>query len=658
MNGLAPGLSMPSTAELRAYLSCVQGFAHDDQAGARRQAEDLGRNAASNGFAPHWLEEMHAAALKDLTVQGGSPEPGLLQAANIVFAQALFAYSAVLQRKYGAAFPNEEPRGAWLGLHPEESQERLRLALEASGMASWRWDLRSRAFEGDHRFQTLFGWTLHPETHSSARTDEDFLATIHPQDLGRVVSAVFHLLTENKPFDVEYRVLTEGRTLHLSSQAVVKRGTGGVAELVFGVCLDITERKSLLADLELISHMDPLTGVLNRRGLSRALESEMQRKRRHGGEMHALFLDLDDFKRINDVYGTAVGDAVLITAARVLTDCVRVTDHIARVGGDDFLVILPNTRRAEARLVAEKIHAALRRAVVTDRFPQLRINTSGGLVAAGLESENASDLLIRIERSLYRAKRLGKGKVWVDNSLFQGDATAAVSWEALVHEVSDSGLFYAVKQPIMDLRTDALYGYELLARSRGTALPNPEDFLNFAMDAGLALQVDMNAFGACSTLCHQIPVELSCHLNILPSTLDTVSVADLMRKLPERGSRRRFCIEISEKETIGDPAKMLGYVQELREAGVRVAMDDIGFGRSCLEALILLEPEVVKIDRNMVDGFSDDAGRRRMLERLLRVISTWGAVTVAEGIERESDLEALRELGVPYGQGFLLGRPG
>lgn len=651
------GPHMASSADLTTYLSCVKRFTHEDSDEVRREVEEFGRVTALNGLAPHFLEEMHALAIAELSKNGQELSRGAIEAARRVFAHALFSYAEVIQRQNGPIFPIGAPRGAWLGLHPEESQERLRLALAASGMASWRWDLGSKTFEGDERFESLFGWDMRTDAGTRACTDEDFLAAVHPQDLGKVVEAIFTLLTSNEDFNLEYRLLVNGATRHVSSQAIVKRGQNGVAEQMFGVCLDISERKSLIADFEVISHMDALTGVLNRRGLERAMTTEIQRRKRHGGEMHALFLDLDDFKRLNDVYGTATGDAVLITVARLLTDCVRVTDHIARVNSDDFLVMLPNTRRAEARMVAEKIHEALRNAVVTERYPQLRINASGGLVSAGLESESTSDLLIRVERSLARAKRLGKGQVWVDNALFQSEATASVSWEQLAREISDPSTYFSVKQPIMDLRTDALYGYEVLARNVSSTLANPEDFLNFAMDAGLARQVDLNAYSSCSALCAEIPVELSCHLNILPSTMMNTPIDELMAKLPPKGSRRRFCIEISEKETIGDAAKLLKFVDEMRAAGVRVAMDDIGFGRSCLEALIMLEPEVVKIDRVMVDKFADDPGRRRILERMLRVISTWGAVTVAEGIEREVDLEALREMGVPYGQGYLLGRP-
>jgi diguanylate cyclase (GGDEF)-like protein len=648
----------------RVYLDCIHGFRGEQQDDARRQAAAIGRELAEAGAPAHVLEARHAEALQTLIAQNARGLPAdLAHAAALAYAQALIAYAEVVQQSAGHELRTALPRTAWDGFDTEEGQERLRLALEASHMATWVWDMGSRSFEGDPRFRALLGWDNghangngngHP---ARGRTYEDFLAAVHPQDVGKVTTAVFDLLTHNRRYDVEYRVLVDRETRYVSSQAIVKRGADGVATRIFGVCLDVTERKALLDGLEQLSHLDALTGVLNRRGFSRVLDREVERRKRDGGDMHALFLDLDNFKKINDVYGHSVGDSVLIAVARILIQSVRASDHVARVGGDEFLVILPNTRRAEARVVAEKIHSMVQRTIVSERFPQLRINASVGLVAAGHDQELVQDMLIRMERALHRAKRLGKGQVFADANIFREEDLRTISYTDMVVEISNPANFFSVKQPLIDLRTNQLHGYELLSRSHCAALASPEDFLNFAMDSGLARQVDLNAFGTCARGCQLIAPELSCHLNILPSTLMNVPVENLVKMLPTAGERSRFCIEISEKETIGDAAKMLQYVQELRDAGLRVAMDDVGYGRSCLEALIQLEPEVVKIDRAMIHMLADDPARRRILERMLRVVATWGAETVAEGIEREADLQVVRDLGIPYGQGFLLGRP-
>lgn len=648
----------------RVYLDCIHGFRGEQQDDARRQAVAIGRELAEAGAPAQVLEARHAEALQQLAAQNPRGLPAdLAHAAALAFAQALIAYAEVVQQSAGHELREALPHTPWAGFDTEEGQERLRLALEASHMATWVWDLGSRAFEGDPRFRALLGWQDAAATGNGhgrpqrLRTYEDFLATVHPQDVGKVTTAVFELLTHDRRYDLEYRVLVDHEVRYISSQAIVKRGADGVASRIFGVCLDVTERKALLDGLEQLSHLDALTGVLNRRGFSRVLDREVERRRRDGGEMHALFLDLDNFKKINDVYGHSVGDSVLIAVSRILTQSVRASDHVARVGGDEFLVILPNTRRGEARIVAEKIHATVQRSVVSESYPQLRINASVGLVAAGHDQELVQDMLIRMERALHRAKRLGKGQVFADANIFREEDLRTISYTDMVQEISNPKNFFSVKQPLIDLRSNQLHGYELLSRSHCAALASPEDFLNFAMDCGLARQVDLNAFGTCARGCELIGPELSCHLNILPSTLMNVPVESLVCLLPKAGERSRFCIEISEKETIGDAAKMQQYVEELRQAGVRVAMDDVGYGRSCLEALIQLQPEVVKIDRAMIHLIADDPARRRILERMLRVVATWGAETVAEGIEREQDLQVVRDLGIPYGQGFLLGRP-
>jgi len=645
--------TMVLTQTANEFLECVQDLLGGDERPALARATSLGRRLAEDDVPPHELEVWQSRALRELGDPEGRNED-LRRAADRVFARALIAYGEVVQRHVGHD-PVPEDADPWSGIS-DEGDERVRLALEASQMATWMWDLRTRAFEGDRRFRDLLGWEA-PEDGGRDYGYDDFLAAVHPQDVGKLTTAVFELIAHGKRFDVEYRILVGGEVRHISSQAIVTRDDDGVAQRMFGVCLDVSAQKRLLEDMERLSSMDPLTGVLNRRGFSRCLESEVDRRRRLGGEIQALFLDLDDFKKINDVYGHTVGDEVLIAVARILQSNLRSTDHVARVGGDEFVAILPQTRRREARLVADQIHAHLQRSVVSPRFPQLRINSSIGLAAVGHGEEMVQDLLLRMERALHRAKRLGKGRVFADSGLFANEEEHTYSYTELVEELSRLENYFAVKQPIVDIQNDRLYGYELLSRSRCPALSNPEDFLNFAMDSGLAREVDTHAFHTCSKACEAIDVELSCHLNVLPSTLLNLELDELIAELPQAGDRRRFCIEISEKETIGDANKLLQFIAAIREAGMRVAMDDIGFGQSCLEALIILEPEVVKIDRNMVSDLANDSGRRRMLERLFGIARTWGADVVAEGIEREEDLRVLQDMGVPYGQGFLLGRP-
>jgi len=150
---------------------------------------------------------------------------------------------------------------------------------------------------------------------------------------------------------------------------------------------------------------------------------------------------------------------------------------------------------------------------------------------------------------------------------------------------------------------------------------------------------------------------MHCHLNLFPSTMIDVPVKSLLEEFPEDRKKGMYCIEISEQQIIGDPSYLAKPVEELKKAGLLVAIDDVGFGRTCLENLILLEPNIIKIDKRCVKGVARDKSRAHALQRILKVAEVLGTDVVAEGIESEEDLDVLRNLGVRYGQGFLLDRP-
>jgi EAL domain-containing protein (putative c-di-GMP-specific phosphodiesterase class I) len=258
---------------------------------------------------------------------------------------------------------------------------------------------------------------------------------------------------------------------------------------------------------------------------------------------------------------------------------------------------------------------------------------------------------------LHSAKRYGKGQVLRESNLLRGSEVRAKSFTEILEELHDPKTYFAVKQKVVRVSDEEVVGYEFLTRSHCEALRSPEDFLHFAMDAGVANIVDLHAFRTCSKASLALDANLHCHLNLLPSTLEAVHPDQLLRQL--RGDRElgQYCIEISEKEAVRDPRSLLHTVDGLREAGVRIALDDIGFGHSSLEALIMLEPDVIKVDRALIGGVHKDEEKRRALASLLRVVATWGGEVVAEGVETRNDLGVLQDFQVPFAQGFLFGQP-
>ena len=216
---------------------------------------------------------------------------------------------------------------------------------------------------------------------------------------------------------------------------------------------------------------------------------------------------------------------------------------------------------------------------------------------------------------------------------------------------------HAVAQPILRLQDESIVGYEFLSRTEDPVFREPDDFFRVCMEANNLTRVDRHCFRTCIAASRSLPAAHRRHLNLFPSTMIEVPGQQLIADLPD-GATGLYCIEISEQQIIGDPSYLRPVVSAFKEAGVRIAIDDVGFGRSCMESLVLLEPDIVKIDRRCIQGIRRDRTRERSLKRLLRVAHSLDSEAVAEGIESREDLDALKDLGVRFGQGFLWGRPG
>ncbi len=408
--------------------------------------------------------------------------------------------------------------------------------------------------------------------------------------------------------------------------------------------------------LEKLVLLDPLTELLNRRGLQQVLSRELEVVRRDGTELLVLMIDLDDFKRVNDSLGYAVGDIVLKEVARKLQKSLRLTDIVARVGGDEFVVLLPQTRRAEGLRVAEKIRLSLSVSPIFLPERPLQITASLGVLSVTEATPSIDELLSQTHLVLSRSKHSGKNRIscaW--HGGHEGEDDHPLS--QILHELRAGDQLYAVMQPIYSLEGEREVGYELFSRLGPGSFEMPDDFFRLCMEENILTLVDHRCFINCIKASRSLPRGIRRHLNLFPSTILDIPPQHLIDALPDSGARTDYCIEISEKQIIGDPSYLLETVAAFKRAGVKVAIDDVGYGRSCLESAVLLEPDVVKIDKTFVIGVSDDVTRLRSLKRLLNVASSLCADVVAEGIERREDLEALKRLGVKSGQGYFWGMP-
>lgn len=419
---------------------------------------------------------------------------------------------------------------------------------------------------------------------------------------------------------------------------------------------NVTERKLAEMRLQGLATTDPLTSVLNRRGLDEVLAREMDKVRRLGVPLSVLMIDCDDFKTVNDQLGHAAGDVVLLNIVHKLKNELRSDDKLARVGGDEFVILLPETSSDEARKLAERLRLAVSAEPVALSDENLNLTISMAVAQADLGVQRAQDVLERCRDALTTSKKRGKNRVTFAASAGEQVHDVSSARHMLQRILTEDAALGVVGQPIVDLETRRMIGIELLSRSVYHPDVSPTTFFRAAKEEELLPALDRHCFGKCLRACADLPEDLVYAVNLYPSTLLGISVDDIPN-LFGAASGRNVRLEISEQQIIGAPSYLLKHVKAARQAGIHIALDDVGFGRTSLEALILLEPETVKIDRSFIKGVTTSDSRQRWLERLVAVANSLGSDIVAEGVETREELEFVQSIGVPYVQGFYFRAP-
>ncbi len=417
------------------------------------------------------------------------------------------------------------------------------------------------------------------------------------------------------------------------------------------------ELQSANATLERLTLLDPLTNLLNRRGLQQALSREIANVQRNNAEVVVMLVDVDDLKRVNETFGHTVGDVALMEVARKLRDSVRESDYVGRLGGDEFMLLLPRTNAREVVHVAERTRLAIATTAIHHNSGTLKLTASIGTLVLTPDTPSLDELVARTHQLLQRSKREGKNRVAYETDSFEDmDRRVKAEAEMCNHLVAGTNL-RTVKQPIFRLADESPVGYEFLSRYSNGREEAPENFFRICSERNILTLVDHNCLRRAVRVSSALPPFVRFHINVFPTTMIAIPPAHLLEEFPTPIPPQTYCLEISEQQIIGDPSYLLEPVRALRKAGLLIGIDDVGFGNSCLESLVLLEPDVVKIDKRCVIGLSKDRDRVRQLQRLVHLGGSLGADVMVEGIENAADLAIVRDLGVPYGQGFYWGLP-
>jgi diguanylate cyclase (GGDEF)-like protein len=388
---------------------------------------------------------------------------------------------------------------------------------------------------------------------------------------------------------------------------------------------------------------DGLTGLLNHRACHEQLRSALA-----GEESVAVVLiDLDHFKVINDTLGHAEGDRVLVASAERLRSVVRAGDVVGRMGGEEFVLILPGADAEAAEDCAERARAALGELSVRGR----PLGASAGVAASPVDGREAPVLLENADAALYWAKRSGRGRTvrFEAGGASRPEAEQRNEIAALLERGTSA--LQIVFQPLVELATGRAGGYEALTRIDTEPRRGPDEWFAQAHRVGLGDELEALALRAALQVPGR-PEGTFLALNVSPRALLSAPVRAV---LPQ--DLTGIVVELTEHEVFGAEGELETALAELRARGARVALDDAGAGYAGLQQMIRIAPDVLKLDRTLVHGAHADASRHALLEALIGFASSTGAAICAEGVEDLDDLRALVALDVTYAQGYVLCRP-
>ena len=516
-------------------------------------------------------------------------------------------------------------------------------------------------------------------------------ALIHPEDQGLLRSANVTAdgLDDSEVLQIRYRLRDTDGSWHWLSRRVTpfRRNAEGHVVEVLGVVRDITDVVEAESRLQHSALHDPLTGLPNRALLMDRLEEALARAMQTGREAAVLFCDLDGFKRVNDTAGHAAGDAVLIETTRRISAVLREHDTVARVGGDEFVVIVepwkrepggtpkdePFDDRALAVELAERLAVAIRQPVRVDAVEHV-VTASIGITYAGTVAVAADDVLRDADAAMYHAKHGGKDRFEVFEHGLRTDLAERGRVEQLLRRAVSPTVVpvprgtptvAAAYQPVVDAATGALVGFEALARlsdGRGGNIP-PDVFIPVAESTALIRPLGMlmldRACGQLALWRRTVPgmAHVTMAVNVSALQAQHASLLDDVRgTLRAHGlTGPDLVLELTESSLLQAAHSTLTALHTLRDDGVGIAIDDFGTGYASLRYLTTLPVSAVKVDRSFTAGLPDDQTCRTIVRAVVGLATELNLTCIVEGVETEEQRSAL-PVGVQL-QGWLTGRP-
>jgi diguanylate cyclase (GGDEF)-like protein/PAS domain S-box-containing protein len=547
-----------------------------------------------------------------------------------------------------------------------ESDARWKLALESTGDGVWDWNLVTGERRSSQRFVEMYGYG--PQDMMELQ-GEKFDEMVHPDDVPQMLSARdAHLSGKRPSYRNEHRIRCKDGSWKwiMTRGMVIERDAQGKPTRMIGTHTDITERKQTEAMVWQQANFDFLTGLPNRSMLRDRLQQDLMTSRRHGLQVAVLFIDLDHFKEVNDTLGHDSGDVLLVDAALRIKSCVRESDTVARMGGDEFTVVLselPDQNRVDG--IAQHILARLSEAFLLGS-ERAFVSGSVGVALFPGDGEDIDTLFKHADQALYAAKNAGRNRVSYFTPALQELAHQRMRLAQDLRLALPEGQLRLAYQPIVHLLTGRVVKAEALLRwqhpVRGPI--SPAQFIPVAESSGQIVEMGEWVFMQAAAQVQAWREHLDPHfqVSINKSPVQFHSDAGRQKRWLEH---LRQCglagpslsIEITEGLLLDASDMVIEQLLALREAGVRVSLDDFGTGYSAMSYLQRYDIDEIKIDQSFVRGLQPQSKELALCKAMVGMAHELGMHVVAEGVETERQRDLLLQAGCDMAQGFWFARP-
>jgi len=539
-----------------------------------------------------------------------------------------------------------------------ETSDFAALALDAAGDAAYAWDLAADTIAWHGRADNVFGGRA-----DFPDSGQIFQSRVYAEDLPQRLKALSAHFVDRIAYDLDYRIRGDGGALIW----VHDRGRATFAEdgkplRLVGTLRAITTRKEKEARLEYLANYDPLTGHFNASRLRESLDHAIEYAVRYKAPGAFLLIGVDNLSAINDAFGWATADALLVGIGQRLERSLRASDTIGRAGGDRFGLVLAQCPESEIGLAADRLLTAVRSAPIETPDGPLHVTASAGAVLFLEQGPSAVEVMARAESALHEAKRAGRNRY----AIFSASPAQRELHQRLVAissdvqaALKDERLIFAF-QPIVDATTHVVDHYECLIRLQrmdGTIAP-AGSFIPVVEQTGLMRLLDRRVLEmAMGELMRWPDVKLAINISGLtagdPSWLRALS--GTLKTRPDLA--KRLTVEITETVAIQDIDETAKFVAQVRELGCRVSLDDFGAGYTSFRNLKAIAVDSVKIDGSFVRGVASNVDNQLFIRTLLGLADGFGLETVAECVESVQEAQHLARKGVKLLQGYLFGTP-